>query len=85
VTVEFGGRFYLAYVAAYVIRDGTKTVEFICREKISFIQTKPKSGAAFWLFSLLDRLLLNRVFVTDEFHKVVRVKGQCTFFTYRDD
>ena len=55
------------------------------RDKISFIQTKPKSGRYFWLFSLLDRLLLNRVFVTDEFHKVVRVKGQCSFFTYRDD
>jgi hypothetical protein len=85
VTVEIGGQFYLAYVAAYVTQDGTKTVEFICRDKISFIQTKPKTGRFFWLFSLLDRLLLNRVFVTDEFHKIVRVKGQCTFFTYRDD
>ena len=84
VIVELDDRFYMAYVAAHVKEDVTEATEFICRDRLSFVQTKPKTGSVFWLFSLLDKVLLKRVFVTDEFHRVLRVDGDCTFFTYRD-
>jgi hypothetical protein len=50
----------------------------------------PKDVEHWSLTTLREKLikigakLLKRLFVTDEFHRVLRVDGDCTFFTYRD-
>ena len=81
VVCEFDDRFYVAYVACHVRQEGALSIEFICRDRISFLGTKLYSS---WqpVVSFLDRILFSHFFVTDEFHLVKTVRGSCTFFVY---
>ncbi len=80
---EFNSRFYLAYVACHIRKEGTRSTQFICRDQIGFLGTKVWASRL-WLPAILflDRILFRHFFVTDEFHLVKEVNGSCSFFVY---
>ena len=83
VLYEFKSRFYLAYVACHIRKEGTRSTQFICRDQIGFLGTKVWASRL-WLPAILflDRIFFRHFFVTDEFHLVKDVNGSCSFFVY---
>jgi hypothetical protein len=82
VLFEDKGRFFTAYIASHVTESGTQSIQFRLRTSTSFIATKNRTARLFPFFDFLDKLFLRRALVTDEFHKILRVDGDCRLFIY---
>lgn len=57
-------------------------IEFIAREAGSFFDIKNKNSRLVKLLTPF-RFLIDRLFRTDEFHKIYRVQGEAKVFQYK--
>ena len=75
-----GERFVITYVAAYIEKDACH-IEFIAREPLPFMETKPKSGRLQKLLRPFS-LITNKLLKTDEFWKRYVVEGDVVIYQY---
>lgn len=82
-TLFFNGeRFVVSYMGAHIREGKQHSVEFIAREPIGFLDTKPKNSRLYKFLSL-GAGVFNKLLVTDEFHKVYRPESsEVTFYVY---
>jgi hypothetical protein len=73
-------RFYISYVAADLTDGMTRRVEFRVRDLCSYLSLKKRRSILRRLVSLADNLILRHFMLTEEFHKIVRVEGQCSLY-----
>ena len=82
VLVEYGQKYYKAYVASHLTETGTVRTELCLEDCISYFDTKKGvSNKALKIMKLLT-LPLSYFLVTDEYCKVLSIKAECRFFLY---
>ena len=77
VPLLINGKWRLAYIAAYLTKEGTKLLQFICNSPVGILSSKPAT-------SRLRRLpkLFDHIFKIDAYHEVTTVEGTVKFFQY---
>ena len=73
-------RFVITYVVAHIEKDACH-IEFIAREPLPFMETKPKSSRLQKVFRPFS-LITNKLLKTDEFWKRYVVEGDAVIYQY---
>jgi len=82
VLVEYRQRYHKAYVASHVTKTGMLHTELCIQDSISYFDTKRGiSSKAMKIMKLLTAPL-SYFLMTDEYHKVLSIKAECSFFVY---
>lgn len=86
VLFPMNGTYYQAYVAAHIDSSGTRRVEFILMDSISFFDLRRLGRPAVRaLRRWLSNSFVGRYFNLFDYHRVVPVSGQCRIFRYKRD